>query len=197
MRNITYTNYRQIPFWVVLIPDDLGSGPLLSGAIIDHERTFAGPAGRPHPARPAGGLRRGLSGPPAAPVTGLTVSGWTVTPGGPVSGAQPPDRIVRFYVAGRVKPKLLCLVDVRYFPQGSAWVPYYRMDERMYFTRRGHQWVPLTFLNGVPALVTATPLGFANAAGYYRGFSFSRTTGPITLAGWTVVRDDASPLPAP
>ncbi len=47
MRNITYTNYRQIPFWVVLIPDDLGSGPLLSSAIIDHERAFAGAAGRP------------------------------------------------------------------------------------------------------------------------------------------------------
>lgn len=137
------------------------------------------------------------SGQYQAPVAGLTVSSWTVVPGTPVGGAQPPDRVVRFYVAGRVKPKLLCLVDVRYFQQGRAWVPYYRMDERMYFTRRGNRWVPLTLLNGVPALVTATPLGFANAAGYYRGFSFSRTTGPITLAGWTVARDDASPLPAP
>ena len=63
-----------------------------------------------------------------APVAGLTVSAWTVTPGNPVSGPQPPDRVVRFYVAGRVKPKLLCLVDVRYFPQGNAWVPYYLMD---------------------------------------------------------------------
>ena len=137
------------------------------------------------------------SGTYQAPVTGLTVSDWTVTPGTPVSGPQPPDRVVRFYVAGRVKPKLLCLVDVRYFPQGNAWVPYYRMDEHMYFTRRGHRWVPLTLLNGVPALVTATPLGFANAAGYYQGFSFAQTTGPITLTGWTVARENAGTLPAP
>ena len=137
------------------------------------------------------------SGTYQAPVTGLTVSGWTVTPGGPVSGAQPPDRIVRFYVAGRVKPKLLCLVDVRYFPQGNAWVPYYRMDEHMYFTRRGDRWMPLTLMNGVPALVTATPIGFANAAGYYQGFSFAQTTGPIALTGWTVARENAGALPAP
>ncbi len=137
------------------------------------------------------------SGQYAAPVAGLTVSGWTVTPGSPVSGAQPPDRVVQFYVAGRVQPKLLCLVDVRYFAQGGVWVPYYRMDEHMYFVRRGDRWVPLTLLNGVPALVTATPIGFANAAGYYQGFSFAQTTGPITLTGWTVARENAGSLPAP
>lgn len=137
------------------------------------------------------------SGQYAAPITGLTVSTWTVAPGTAVSGAEPPDRVVRFYVAGRVKPKLLCLVDVRYFPEGNSWVPYYRMDEQMYFTRKGHEWMPLTFMNGVPALVTYTPIGFANASGYYRSFSFARTTGPITLAGWTITRDTAAPLPAP
>ncbi len=137
------------------------------------------------------------SGQYQAPVAGLTVSAWTVTPGAPVSGPQPPDRVVRFYVAGRLKPKLLCLVDVRYFPQNGAWEPYYRMDEHMYFAHRGHRWVPLTFMNGVPALVTATPIGFANASGYYQGFSFSRTTGPITLVGWTVTRENAGTLPAP
>ncbi len=137
------------------------------------------------------------SGQYTAPVQGLTVSGWTIAPGATVSGAEPPDRVVKFYVQGRIKPKLLCLVDVRYFPLGNRWQPYYRMDEEMFFTHKDGRWLPLTLMNGVPALVTYTPIGFANASGYYRALSFARTTGPITLAGWDVVREQASPFPAP
>ncbi|MHB8252723.1 MAG: hypothetical protein ACYDEV_03290 [Acidiferrobacter sp.] len=137
------------------------------------------------------------SGQYTAPVSGLTVSGWTIAPGATVSGPEPPNRIVRFLVAGRVKPKLLCLVDVRYFALGNRWQPYYRMDEEMFFTHKGGRWMPLTLMDGVPALVTYTPIGFANPAGYYRGLSFSQTTGPITLIGWNVEREQTTPFPAP
>lgn len=137
------------------------------------------------------------SGQYASPTQGLSVSGWTIEPGAALSGGEPPDRIVRFYVPGRVKPRLLCMVSVRYFPLHNEWVPYYRIDEEMFFSHKGGRWLPLTLMNGVPALITYTPIGFANAAGYYEGLSFSQTTGPITLVGWTVMRAPQGGLPSP
>ncbi len=137
------------------------------------------------------------SGTTPAPAQTLAVPAWTIRQGSPVSGRQPPQRVVRFYAPGRVKPKLLCLVDVRYFRDGRRWRPYYRMDEQMFFTKRAGRWVPLALMHGVPSLISATPTGFANAAGYVRGLTFSQTTGPITLVGWQVARVNATALPAP
>jgi len=133
----------------------------------------------------------------AAPTTGLAMPGWTISPGAPISGTRPPDWVVRFYTQGRIKPKLLCLVDVRYFPAGNDWQPYYRLDEEMFFAHKGGRWVPLTLTGGLPSLITYTPVGFANAAGYYRALNFSQTTGPITLIGWNVDQAPSTPIPAP
>lgn len=133
----------------------------------------------------------------AAPVAGLTVSGWTVEGGTVVNGSLPANRVVRFYAQGRTGPKLLCLIDVRYFATSQGWQPYYKMDEEMFFTHQNGRWIPLNIVNGIPSIITYTPIGFANAAGYYPGLHFFQTTAPITLTGWQVSHAETSALPTP
>lgn len=150
-----------------------------------------------HDGQPIAWAVPAASGQYSAPVTGLTVSGWTIAPGNPISGPEPPDRTVQLIAAGRVGPRLLCQIAVRYFALDGQWQPYYRMDEQMYFAQKNGHWVPLTLIDGLPSMVTYTPIGFANAAGYYTALHITLTTGPITLSGWTVGHGTLNSLPSP
>ena len=131
------------------------------------------------------------TGTQAAPTPLVSAGSWTIEPGSTRSTLHA-DHEVKLYAEDRNGAALLCEISVRYFPVDGAYIPYYRLNERMYFVRKDGHWVPITLVDGLPSLVTFTPTGFANAAGYYPEITMSKSTGPITVAGWKVAR-----LPTP
>ncbi|MDA8360594.1 MAG: hypothetical protein M0Z44_01125 [Gammaproteobacteria bacterium] len=120
-----------------------------------------------------------------APTPYVGATNWTIEPGAPRSSPQP-DMEVKLYAVRRTGAALLCEVGVRYFPVNGGYVPYYRLNEQLYFAHKNGHWLPITVIDGLPSMVTFTPVGFANAAGYYQGMTISQTTGPIRLAGFAV-----------
>ncbi|MDA8389796.1 MAG: hypothetical protein M0Z76_03530 [Gammaproteobacteria bacterium] len=120
-----------------------------------------------------------------APTPYATATSWTIEPGA-LRHAPQPDIEVKLYAVKRAGAALLCEISVRYFPVPGGYAPYYRLNEQLYFAHKNGRWIPLTVIDGLPSMVTFTPVGFANAAGYYRELTISKTTGPISLAGWAV-----------
>ncbi len=120
-----------------------------------------------------------------APTPYVGASSWTIEPGADRSAPQP-DTEVKVFAEERNGASLLCEIGVRYFPENGRYVPYYRLHEQLYFTQKNGHWLPLTLIDGLPSMVTFTPVGFANAAGYYASLTITKTTGTITPIGWWV-----------
>lgn len=114
---------------------------------------------------------------------------WLLRPGDSVKSAvRPDDKFIELAHAADGNSLTLCVVEVRYFPDGQRWKPAFRIDETPLVARdpATGQWRPVGYVDGNPALIQLIGPSLPNAEGYYAELRFGLTTGPVAIHSYTV-----------
>ncbi|OGI42524.1 MAG: hypothetical protein A2150_00955 [Candidatus Muproteobacteria bacterium RBG_16_64_11] len=114
---------------------------------------------------------------------------WLLRPGERVKAAvRPADKFIELAHAADGNSQTLCVVEVRYFPDGPRWKPAFRIDETPLVARdpATGQWRPVGYVDGNPALLQLIGPSLPNAEGYYSELRFGLTTGPVAIHAYTV-----------
>lgn len=114
---------------------------------------------------------------------------WLLRPGDSIKAAgRPADKFIEFIHAADGASQTLCVVEVRYFPDGKRWKPAFRIDETPLVTRdpATGQWRPIGYVDGNPSLLTFKGPTLPNPEGYYSELRFSLTFGPLAIQSYRV-----------
>ncbi len=114
---------------------------------------------------------------------------WLLRPGDSIKGAvRPADKFIELAHAADGNSQTLCVVEVRYFPDGQRWKPAFRIDDTplMVHDPATGQWRPVGYVDGNPALIQLIGPSLPNAEGYYSELRFGLTTGPVAIHAYTV-----------
>ncbi len=114
---------------------------------------------------------------------------WLLRPGESIkSTSRPADKFIELAHDADGNSQTLCVVEVRYFPDGQRWKPAFRIDETPLMARdpATGQWRPVGYVNGNPALLQLIGPSLPNAEGYYSELRFGLTTGPVAIHAYTV-----------
>ena len=111
---------------------------------------------------------------------------WLLRPGDSIKAAgRPADKFIELvYLANQT----LCVVEVRYFPDGGRWKPAFRIDETPLVMRdpATGRWLPIGYVNGDPSLLMFLGPKLPNPEGYFSELRFTLTTGPLAITSYRV-----------
>lgn len=114
---------------------------------------------------------------------------WLLRPGDSIKGAdRPADKFIELAYLANNANQTLCIVEVRYFPDGGRWKPAFRIDDTPLVVRDPNTglWRPVGYVDGNPSLMMFIGPKLPNPEGYFSELRFTLTTGPMAITSYRV-----------
>ena len=114
---------------------------------------------------------------------------WLLRPGDNIKGAdRPTDKFIELVYLVNDTNQTLCIVEVRYFPDGGRWKPAFRIDETPLVMRDPTTglWRPVGYVHGDPSLLMFRGSALPNPEGYFSELRFTLTIGPMAITSYRV-----------
>ena len=114
---------------------------------------------------------------------------WLLRPGETLRGAdRPADKFIELIYLLNDTNQTLCIVELRYFPDGGRWKPAFRIDDTPLVVRDPATglWHPAGYVEGNPSLLMFIGPKLPNPEGYFSELRFTLTTGPLAITSYRV-----------